>query len=240
MRGLIARKVGMTQIFTPDGKQYPVTVLQAQPNVVVQKKSAQGRDGYTAVKLGFEAAHKFEKEGEEDAWRMNKPMQGVFKSAGIDTPLKHLVEIRLDDESELARYEVGGTVGVDEFIAGQFVDVTGTSKGRGFAGVMKRHNFHGSATMTHGTHEYFRHAGSIGASADPARVVKGKRMPGRYGGARSTMQNLHVVDVLAEENLILVKGGVPGPNGSLVVIRTAVKRPKSIKNTEMNPVVEEA
>jgi large subunit ribosomal protein L3 len=238
MRGLIARKVGMTQIFTPDGKKYPVTVLQAGPNVVVQKKSAQGRDGYTAVKLGFEPAHKFEKEGEEPTWRMNKPLQGIFKKAGLDTPLKHLTEIRLTDESELDHYEVGASIGADEFQAGQFVDVTGTSKGRGFAGVMKRHNFHGAGTVSHGTHEYFRHAGSIGASADPARVVKGKRMPGRYGGARSTVQNLHVVDVLAEENLLLVKGGVPGPNGGLVVVRTAIKRPKDNKNTEMT-VVEE-
>ncbi len=233
MRGIIARKIGLTQVFNEEGILYPVTVLQAGPNVVIQKKSSNGRDGYSAVKLGFEDIHKFEKEGEEPKWRTSTPMLGVFQKAGIETPKKHIFEIRLNDDTELERYEVGQEIGADQFQAGQFVDVTGTSKGRGFAGVMKRHNFHGAAMTSHGTHEYFRHAGSIGASADPARVIKGKRMAGRYGGSRSTMQNLHIVDIIAEDNVILVKGGVPGANGGIVVIRTAIKRPKSFDDPQM-------
>jgi large subunit ribosomal protein L3 len=229
MRGLIGRKIGMTQIFGPDGRHFPVTVIQVGPNVVVQKKAAAGRDKYSAVKLGFEAARKSEKEGTAPRWRMTKPMLGVFQKAGIETPLRHLRELRLDSDAELARYEVGAQVGATEFQAGQYVDVIGTSKGRGFTGVMKRHNFSGSASSTHGTHEYFRHAGSIGSSAWPSRVIRGKRMEGQHGNSRATLQNLHVVEVMAEENVILVKGGVPGPNGGLVFIRTAVKRPKSFK-----------
>lgn len=237
MKGLLARKIGMTQVFTPDGVRHPVTVLQAGPNVVIQKKSAQGKDGYNAVKLGFSAVHKHVKEGTEPRWRMTRPLLGVFQKAGIAEPRKHVKELRVS-ASELDGYNVGEEIGADQFIAGQYVDVTGTSKGRGFAGVMKRHNFHGSLTMTHGTHENFRHAGSIGASADPARVVKGKRMPGQYGNARVTVQSLHVIEVMADENLILVKGGVPGPNGGIVLIRSAVKKPKAHKATGMEPVVE--
>ncbi len=239
MTALIARKIGMTQVFTPEGVKYPVTVLDVSSNIVVQKKSTDGKDGYNAIKLGFGAVHKHEKEGCEPRWRMTKPLQGVFQKAGIEEPRRHLREFRVSAE-ELAGYEVGQTLSADAFKAGQYVDVTGTSKGRGFAGVMKRHNFHGSLTMTHGTHEYFRHAGSIGASADPARVVKGKRMPGQYGNARSTVMNLHIVEVIADQNLILVKGGVPGANGGIVYIKTAVKKAKSFKDPGMNPTEEEA
>lgn len=229
MKGLIARKIGMTQIFTEDGRRIPVTVLQAGPNVVVQKKSAQGKDGYNAVKLGFEDVHAFEKEGEETEYRVNKPMLGVFQKAGIAVPKKHLAEFRFAKASDLDAYEVGQEIGPDQFTTGQFVDVTGTSKGRGFAGVMKRHNFKGARSMTHGTHEYFRHGGSIGASADPARVFKGTRMAGHYGSATATVQNAQVVDVIAEDNLLLIKGGVPGPNGGIVHVKTAVKRPRDSK-----------
>lgn len=241
MKGLIAKKVGMTQTYTQDGVKIPVTVLDVGPNVVVQKKEAAGKDGYSAVKLGFGAVHQHIKEGTEPRWRMTRPLVGIFQKAGIEEPRRHLREFRVTD-SELANYEVGQAVGADTFLAGQYVDVTGTSKGRGFSGVMKRHNFHGSLTMTHGTHEYFRHAGSIGASADPARVVKGKRMPGQYGNARATVQNLQVVEVLADENLLLVKGAVPGPNGGIVLVRTAIKKPKSHKAVALihQPAVENA
>lgn len=223
MKGLVGEKIGMTQIFTEDGRSIPVTVINVASNVVVQKKSTLGKEKYTAVKLGFKDAHKFEKEGEEPKWRLNKPRLGVFVKAGV-TPKQHLVEIRLDSDSELDRYEVGQELGASEFKAGQYVDVTGQSKGHGFTGVMKRHNFGGSATMTHGTHENFRHGGSIGASADPARVFKGTKMPGQHGNVRSTIQNLKIAEVIEDENLILIRGGVPGHNGSIVVIRQARKR----------------
>lgn len=227
-KGLLAKKIGMTQIFTEDGRRHPVTVLDVSSNIVVQKKSAAGKDGYTAVKIGFGHAHKLVKEGTDSRWRMSKPMLGTFQKANIETPRRFTAEFRIT-EDELNKYEIGQELNATEFTVGQFVDVTGTSKGRGFAGVMKRHNFKGARTMTHGTHENFRHGGSIGASADPARVFRGTKMPGHYGNARSTVQNVHLVDIMEEDNLILVKGGVPGPNGSLVMIRNAVKRPRGNK-----------
>jgi large subunit ribosomal protein L3 len=238
MRGLIAKKLGMTQVFTPDGRAIPVTVLQAGPNVVVQKKSVNGKDGYAAVKLGFGDIKKLEKDGEEPRYRLNAPRVGVFQKAGIEAPRRFVAEFRLD-ESELERYEVGGEVNATEFTAGMFVDVTGTSKGRGFAGVMKRHNFHGAKEASHGTSEHFRHAGSIGASADPARVVRGKKMPGQFGNSRSTTQNLHIVEVIEDQNILLVKGGVPGPNGGIVTIRSAGKN-RSTKPTGFEPEVAES
>lgn len=234
MKGLIGKKIGMTQVFTPDGKRIPVTVVHVGANKVVQQKFEGGKDGYSAVKLGYGEVHKSEKEGSETRWRMTKPMVGVFQKAGVE-PRKHLVEFRLEGDKDVETYGVGDDVKADVFTPGQFVDVTGTSKGRGFAGVMKRHNFSGAATQTHGTHEYFRHAGSIGASAWPARVIKGKRMAGHYGNARSTVMNLHVIDVLPEEGYILIKGAVPGPNGGIVQIRTATKRAKAFKPTGMEP-----
>lgn len=236
MRGLIARKMGMTQVFTPDGKQIPVTVLHTGPNVVIQKKSANGKDGYSAVKLGFGEVKKLEKDGEEARYRLSGPRVGVFQKAGIENPRRFVTEVRVD-ESELERYEVGGRIGAGEFTAGMFVDVTGTSKGRGFAGVMKRHNFHGAKEMTHGTHENFRHAGSIGASADPARVVRGKKMPGQYGNKQKTSQNLHVIEVIEDQNLLLVKGSVPGATGAVVVVRSATKN-RSTKPTGFEPASE--
>ena len=234
MRGLIARKIGMTQVFTATGVRYPVTVLQAGPNVVIQTKSKTGKDGYSAVKLGFGEVKLLEKDGEEPRWRLSRPEVGVFQKAKIEAPRRHVVEIRLDDESELEHYEDGAEIGATEFRAGQYVDVIGRSKGRGFTGVMKRHNFHGAAMTTHGTHEFFRHAGAIGASADPAKVVKGKRMPGQHGNARCTVQNLHVIEVIEDQNLLLVKGGVPGPNGGIVVVQSARKRPKEFKAVNLN------
>ena len=230
MKGLLAKKIGMTHIFTEDGRRLPVTVLDASSNVVVQKKSTQGKDGYTAIKIGFEKAHKFTKAGDEGAepkWRLSRPLLGVFQKAGIEEPRRRMTEFRVT-ETELDEYNVGDELGANIFKVGQFVDVTGTSKGRGFTGVMKRHNFKGTRA-THGTHEFFRHGGSIGASAWPARVFKNMKMPGQHGNARATVQNLHVVDIIEEDNIILVKGGVPGPNGGVVMIRTAVKRSQGHK-----------
>jgi large subunit ribosomal protein L3 len=152
---------------------------------------------------------------------MNKPRQGVFAKAGVE-PRRFLREIRVQ-ESELAGYEVGQELGATVFKDGEFVDVTGTSKGRGFAGVFKRHNFSGMR-RSHGVHEFFRHGGSIGMGSYPGRVLKGTKMAGQHGNSRVTIQNQRVYKVLADENLILVKGGIPGPNGGLVILRSAVKK----------------
>lgn len=222
MKGLIGKKVGMTQIFDADGNRIPVTVIDVRGNVVVQKKSETGKDGYAAVKLGFEDAHKHEKDGSEPRWRLSRPRVGVFASAGIDTPKRHVRELRVT-EGELDRYEVGQEIGADQFKADEFVDVTGTSKGRGYTGVMKRHNFAGGKA-SHGVHEYFRHGGSIGASAHPARVFPGRKMAGQYGNTRVTVQNLRVVATRPEDGALLVKGAVPGPNGGLVMVKSAIKK----------------
>ncbi len=220
-KGLIGRKVGMTQVFDEDGDRIPVTVVEVDGNVVVQKKSAHGKDGYSALKLGFGSVKKLEKEGTEPKWRLSKPRVGVFKAAGIEEPRRHVREFRVD-EGDLDNYEVGQELGVDQFELGDLVDVTGTSKGRGFTGVMKRHNFAGFHA-THGTHEYYRHGGSIGMSADPARVLPGMKMPGQYGNTTTTIQNIEVVGVLEEENALLLKGGVPGPKTGILKIQSAVK-----------------
>lgn len=223
MKGLLGKKVGMTQVFEEGtGNAIPVTVIDVGGNVVIQKKSEEGKDGYAALKLGYGDVHKHEKDGEESRWRLSKPQVGVFMQAGIDAPRKHVREIRIT-ESDLEGYEVGQELGPDVFTAGEFVDVSGTSKGRGFTGVMKRHNFAG-AKASHGVHEFFRHGGSIGASAYPGRVFKGKKMAGQHGNARATIQNLEVVRVMPEDNAILVKGAVPGPNGGIVELRQAVKK----------------
>lgn len=222
MKGLLGKKVGMTQVFDEDGNRIPVTVIEVGGNVVVQKKSEHGKDGYSAIKIGFGDVHKHEKEGEEPRWRLSQPRVGVFLAAGIEEPRKHLREFRIGEE-DLDQYEVGQELGADLFSPGEFIDVTGTSKGRGYSGVMRRHNFAG-AKASHGVHEYFRHGGAIGASAYPARVVKGKKMPGQYGATRATIQNLTVVDVLPEDNAILVKGAVPGPNGGIVALQSAIKK----------------
>lgn len=224
-KGLIGRKVGMTQLFDDEGDRIGVTVIDVSSNVVVQKKSVEGKDGYSALKLGFEEAHKQVKEGKEDRWRLSKPRVGVFAKAGIETPRRHLREVRIPEEL-VQNYEVGQELGASVFQEGEYVDATGTSKGRGFTGVMKRHNFRGTKA-SHGVHEFFRHGGSIGMSAYPARVLKGKKMPGQHGNARVTVQNLRVFKVLEDENLVLVRGGVPGPNGGVVLLRNAVKKSRS-------------
>ena len=206
---LMCRKVGTTQIFSEAGECIPVTVLHAEPNVVVQKKT-DATDGYTALQIGF---------GARRPQRTPKPLRGHYEKART-APRRHLLESRITPQ-EAEAYEVGAEIGVDLFRAGQRVDVIGTSKGRGTAGVVKRHGF-SIKRLTHGTHEFFRHGGSIGANSYPGRVIKGMRMAGRYGNTRTTTRNLEVVRVDAERNLLFVRGAVPGHPNTLVKVRHAV------------------
>ncbi len=221
-KALIGRKVGMTQLFDDVGNRIPVTVVEVKGNVVVQKKSEQGKDGYSAIKIGYGDVKLLEKEGAEARFRLSRPRVGVFTKAGIDAPRRYVRELRVSEDT-LAQYEVGQVLGADHFTAGEWVDVVGTSKGRGYTGVMKRHNFAG-AKGSHGVHEFFRHGGSIGASAYPSRVFPGKKMAGQYGNTRVTIQNLRVYKVLNDDNVLLIKGCVPGPNGGIVMVKTAVKK----------------
>lgn len=207
--GIIGRKLGMTQVFLEDGSVIPVTVVEAGPCSVVQKKTRE-KDGYNALQLGF-MPKKVE--------RVNRPIAGHFKKAGA-APCYHLMELRIED---VGGYEVGQEVTLSLFKPGDVVDVTGVSKGRGFAGVVKRYGFHGSPG-SHGTHEYFRHGGSIGQNSFPAHTFKGLRMPGQYGNRKVTIQNIRVVDVKEDQNLILLQGGVPGSRNGLILIRSAVKQ----------------
>jgi len=209
MTGLIGKKIGMTQFFTAGGSVVPVTVIQAGPCVVVQKKDP-ARDGYHALQVGF---------GNKKSARTSRAELGHMKKAGKGT-FRVLRELRLKDP---ASYEIGQEVKVsDIFKAGDLVDVTGTSKGRGFAGVIKRWGFAGFPA-SRGTHEYFRHGGSIGNRSFPGRVFKGKKMAGHWGNERATVENLEVVAIRPEENLLLVKGAVPGARQGLLIIRHAVK-----------------
>jgi large subunit ribosomal protein L3 len=208
---LLCRKLGMTQIFEASGEAIPVTVLEAGPNTVVQLKSESGADGYTAVQLGF---------GQRREALFNKPELGHFKKAGTE-PTRYLAESRLTAE-EAEGLELGQVIKVDLFEVGQRVDASGTSKGRGFTGVVKRHGFK-IKKRTHGTHEYFRHPGSIGAGAWPGRVFKGMKLPGQHGNARTTVLNLEVVRVDEDKNLLFVRGAVPGHRDGLVRVRAAIK-----------------
>ncbi|MCA9520563.1 MAG: 50S ribosomal protein L3 [Myxococcales bacterium] len=211
---ILGTKLGMAQVFDENGYRVPVTVIAAGPCVVLQKKSADGRDGYDALKIGF---------GDVKPQRLTKPERGVFKKLDL-SPKRVVREIRVSAD-ELSRFEVGAELKADIFAAGDMIDVIGTSKGHGFTGPMKRHGFHGGSA-SHGTHEYFRHGGSIGTSAYPSRVFKGKKMAGQHGNSKVTVQNLKIFSVDAERNEIWVRGAVPGPNNRLVVIRSAVKKPK--------------
>lgn len=207
-KGIIGKKIGMTQIFDETGKVIPVTVVEAGPCVVVQKKTVEN-DGYEAVQLGY---------GDIRAKRVNKPLQGHFKKA--DVAMKRtLKEFRFADTSAL---NVGDIVKADTFAAGDIVDVSGTSKGHGFSGTIKRHN-NSRLKETHGTGPVHRHGGSLGACSTPSRVFKGKKMAGHLGNERVTVQNLSVVKVDAEKNIIAVKGAVPGPKGGIVVLFDSVK-----------------
>lgn len=207
-KGILGRKMGMTQVWDSSNRAVPVTVIQAGPCRVVQLKTPE-RDGYAAVQLAF---------GETKASRLSKPELGHLKASRSE-PVRHLAELRVSD---LAGFEVGQVLKADTFEAGERVDVTGISKGKGFTGVMKRHNFSGQGA-SHGNHKKHRAPGSIGACATPARVFKGMRMAGQHGNQRVTTLNLEVVEGDLERGLILVRGSVPGPNGGLVLLRSAVK-----------------
>ncbi|MBX3099256.1 MAG: 50S ribosomal protein L3 [Salinibacterium sp.] len=207
-KGLLGKKLGMTQVWDANNKLVPVTVVEITPNVVTQLRS-QEVDGYTAVQIAY---------GQIDPRKVTKPLTGHFDKAGV-TPRRHLTELRTDDTSE---YSLGQELTVDMFEAGRKVDVMGTSKGKGFAGVMKRHNFKG-VSSSHGSHRNHRKPGSIGASSTPSRVFKGMRMAGRMGGDRVTVLNLTVHSVDLEKGILLVKGAVPGARGRIVFVRNAVK-----------------
>jgi large subunit ribosomal protein L3 len=213
--GILGRKVGMTQYFDENNNAIPVTVVEAGPCPIVQKKTV-ATDKYNAIQVGFL---------DQKRHRLNMPKLGHFDKANVPAK-RFLREIRLN-EDEIQSYESGQEIKVDIFESGEYVDVTGFTKGKGFTGVMKRYGFHGSATQTHGTHEYFRHGGSIGASASPSRVFKGTKMPGRKGNERVTIQNLQVIDVRPDQNLLLIKGSVPGAiNGLLIIKKVRKKRKK--------------
>jgi large subunit ribosomal protein L3 len=209
VKGLLGTKLGMTQVWDENNRVVPVTVVAAPTNVITQVRQPEP-DGYNAIQIGY---------GEIEGRKVNKPQAGHFAKAGT-TPRRHLVEIRTADA---AGYTVGQELGVDTFAAGEEIDVTGTSKGKGFAGTMKRHGFSG-VSASHGAHRNHRKPGSIGACATPGRVFKGTRMSGRMGNDTVTTQNLTVHAVDAEKGLILVKGAVPGPKNGLVVLRSAAKK----------------
>ncbi len=207
VNGIIGKKLGMTQVFATDGTVTPVTVLKAGPCVVVQRKNV-NTDGYDAVQLGLVE--------DRPPRRVNKPIEGHFKRAGV-APTRILREVRIEKGEDST--SVGDKILVNQFNANDLVDVIGTSKGRGFAGFVKRHGFHGGRA-SHGS-MFHRAPGSIGASAYPSRVIKGTRMAGHMGNARTTLKNLKVVAVDEEKNLLMVRGAVPGPNGSYVLIKKA-------------------
>jgi len=206
-KAILGKKIGMTQIFDENGKHVPVTVIEAGPCVVVQKKTTEN-DGYNAIQVGFLDV----KEN-----RVNKPLKGHFEKAGV-TPKRTLKEFRLDD---ISSYEIGSEIKADIFAPGDKVDVTGISKGKGYQGVIKRHN-QGRGPMAHGS-KYHRGVGAMAGASYPGRVLKGKKLPGHMGAEKVTVQKLEVVRVYHEKNLILVKGAVPGPKKSIVMLKDSVK-----------------
>lgn len=206
-KAILGKKIGMTQIFDENGKQIPVTVLEAGPCVVVQKKTIEN-DGYNAIQIGYVDAK--EK-------HVNEPMKGHFKKAGVDLKRK-LKEFRLED---ISAYEVGAEIKADVFSAGDKIDVTGISKGKGFQGAIKRHG-QSRGPMAHGS-KYHRGVGAMSGSASPGKVFKGKKLPGQMGAEKVTVQNLEIVRVDAEKNLLLIKGAVPGPKNSVVFVKDSVK-----------------
>ena len=210
--GLLGKKLGMTQVFADDGERIPVTVIQAGPCHVVGKRTVE-KDGYSALRIGF---------GEKPERLASRPELGTFKKAGVP-PQRVVREFRLPPE-DVESYQVGQQLRPSEvFEMGIPVDITGVSKGRGFAGVMKRHGF-GGAKSSHGVHEYFRHGGSIGCRLTPGRVFKGKKMSGHMGGDRQTVQNLQLVQIADDDDCVLIRGSVPGPKGSYVTVRKAATR----------------
>jgi large subunit ribosomal protein L3 len=207
-KAIVGEKVGMTQVWTADQKVVPVTVLRVEPARIVQVKTGE-RDGYTALQVTF---------GNKDAKKLSKPQAGHFAKHGVE-PGRRLVELRLDS---VDGFQVGQVIAVDTMAAGEKVDVTAVSRGKGFAGGMKRHNFRGQGAA-HGNHKHHRAPGSIGQRSFPGRVFRGMRMAGHLGHEQVTIQNLEIVQADAERNLLLVKGAVPGPNGGVVIVRNAVK-----------------
>ena len=208
--GIIGRKLGMTQIFTEEGDRVACTAVQVGPNVVIAIKTME-RDGYSALQLGFE---------DKAARLVNKAERGRFAKAEV-TPKRVLREVRVTAE-EAAEYKVGQALGAEMFTEGDRVDVAGTTRGRGFQGVMRRHSFTGFP-MTHGTHEYRRHPGAIGSRSYPGKVFKGHRMGGQMGNTRVTVHNQRIAKILAEEQIVYVRGALPGPTGRVVVLRRTVK-----------------
>ena len=208
MKAIIGRKVGMSQIFDEKGHVIPVTVIEAGPCVVTQKKTSE-KDGYEAVQLGY---------GQVDPTKVTKPLAGHFAKAGV-TPRRHLAEVRTDNAEE---FEPGQELTAELFPEGTLVDVTGTTKGKGFAGTIKRWGFK-SYRRTHGSHKNERRPGSVGACATPSRILKGKRMAGRMGHATNTTLNLTIVSSDVENGVLAIKGAIPGPKGSIVLVRSAVK-----------------
>ena len=208
VKGVLGEKLGMTQVWDATGRLVPVTVIKAGPCVVTQVRDAE-TDGYGAVQIAY---------GDIDPRKVNKPMKGHFEKAGV-TPRRHLVELRTAD---FADYSLGQELTADTFEAGQRVDATGTTKGKGFAGVMKRHGFHG-VSSSHGSHKNHRKPGSIGGCSTPGRVFKGMRMAGRMGHEKVTIQSLTIHAVDADKGLILIKGAIPGPKGGVVFVKSAVK-----------------
>ncbi|MFZ3172945.1 MAG: 50S ribosomal protein L3 [Carboxydocellales bacterium] len=206
VKGILGKKLGMTQLFTEEGKVVPVTVIEAGPCVVVQKKTAE-TDGYNAIQVGF---------GEIREKLVNKPTKGHFGKGGV-RPLRYVKEFRIENVDD---YQLGQEITAEVFAAGESVDVAGTSKGKGFAGGIKRHGFH-RGPMAHGS-KYHRRPGSLGAKG-PARVFKGRKLPGRMGGERVTVQNLEVIRVDKERNLLLIKGAVPGPKNGLLIVKNSIK-----------------
>jgi len=209
LKGIIGRKLGMTQVFGESGNVTPITVIEAGPCAIIQIKTRE-KEGYNALQLGFL---------KKKPQRVNRPLSGHFHKSGTG-PYDILKEFPVD---EIGEYTVGQEITLETFTVGDVVDVIGTSKGKGFAGVIKRHGFRGSPG-SHGAHEYFRHGGSIGTSATPSRTFKGKRMPGHLGNSRVTAQSLRIVDIKPERNLLLVKGAIPGSVNSIVIIREAKKK----------------
>jgi len=214
-KGILGEKLGMTQVFTDDGRALPVTVLKAGPCTVTQVRTAE-KDGYAAVQIGF---------NEVPSKKLNKPETGHLAKSKASA-LRSLVEIRTDDASS---FQLGSQIKADVFAPGERVDVVGVSKGKGFAGAMKRWNFHGKED-SHGTERKHRSPGSVNAGTTPGRVFRGKKMPGHLGHERVTILSLEVVEVDVERNLLLIKGAIPGPNGGLVLVRNAVKKP-TVKNS---------
>lgn len=207
-KALLGRKLGMTQVWDDNGRVVPITVVQVGTNVVTQVRT-EDNDGYSAVQIGFE---------DIDPRRVTKPLLGHFEKAGV-APKRHVAEFRTSDAAD---YALGQELEASVFEVGQVVDVTGTSKGKGFAGVMKRHGFKGGPA-SHGAHKIHRKPGSIGACATPGRIFRGQRMAGRMGGDRTTIQNLEIVGADTDKGLLLVRGAIPGPAKAVVMVRTAVK-----------------